>query len=156
MESGKYSFKLRDGKPKKDQIKFGEYLLKKGKICKDQLEKALKLQTSNFVVLGEEAISANFLNEEQVTAIMDDQRAQGGYFWDIAAKLGYLNKDAAEKVLGMIKRDNFLIGEKLVSYGAISKEDLDDEWKQYKQSFRKSVHHDVWGYYNRYLDRKHA
>ncbi len=153
MKSGKYSFKLKDEKTRKDEMKFGEYLLKKGKISKDQLEKALKLQTSNFIILGEEAISANFLNEEQVTAIIDEQRAQGGFFWDIAAKLGYLNKNDVEKVLGMVKRDNFLIGEKLVSYGAISKENMEDEWEQYKQSFRKSTHHDIWGYYKHYSDR---
>lgn len=128
-------------------MRFGEYLLKKGKISKDQLEKALELQTSNFVILGEEAMSANFLNEKQVTSIIENQKTQGGFFWDIAAKLKYIKEDDIEKVSGMVKRENFLIGEKLISSGAISKEDLEGEWEQYMQSYRNSIHHDNWGYY---------
>jgi hypothetical protein len=52
-------------------MKFGEYLLKKGKIKKSELENALKFQTEDLVVLGEMAINENVLNKEQVSAIMD-------------------------------------------------------------------------------------
>jgi len=119
-------------------MKFGEYLLKKGKIKKSELENALKFQTEDFFILEEMAINANVLNKEQVSTIMDHQRKQDGIFGDIgdiadiAVKLGFLNKDDVEKRLGIHHRECFLIGKKLVSYGAISKEDMEEELKQFQ------------------------
>ena len=55
-------------------MKFGEYLLKKGKIKKSELEYALKFQTEDSIVLWEIAINANVLNKEQVSEVMDYQR----------------------------------------------------------------------------------
>ncbi len=37
-------------------MKFGEYLLKKGKIKKSDLETALKFQTENSIILGKMAM----------------------------------------------------------------------------------------------------
>jgi len=111
-------------------MKFGEYLLKKGKIKRSELENVLKFQTEDFVILGEMAINGNVLTKEQVTAIMDIQRVQGGFFGDIAVKQGFLKKGELEDCL-MIHRERFLIGQKLVSYGAISKEDMEEELKQF-------------------------
>ncbi len=111
-------------------MRFGEYLLKKGKIKNSELEKALKFQTENFIILGEMAISENVLNKEQVSAILELQKAQGGFFGDIAVKLGFLKKGELEKRLE-IHRERFLIGEKLVAYGAISKEDMEEEFKHF-------------------------
>ncbi len=112
-------------------MKFGEYLLKKGKIKKNELETALKFQTEDSIILREMAINANVLNKEQVRAIMDHQREQGGFFGDIAVKLGFLNKDNVEERLQIHNREGSLIGNKLVSCGAISKEDMEAELKQF-------------------------
>ncbi len=112
-------------------MKFGEYLLKKEKIKNSELEKAIKFQTGDFVIIGEMAINENVLNKEQVSAILELQKAQGGFFGDIAAKLGFLKKGELEKRLE-IHRERFLIGEKLVSYGAISKEEMEEELKHFR------------------------
>ena len=61
-------------------MKFGEYLLKKGKIKKSELEYAFKLQAEDSIILGEIAITANVLNKEQVGKVMDHQRKQGVFF----------------------------------------------------------------------------
>ena len=113
------------------ELKFGEYLLKKGKIIKSELEKALKFQTESLVILGEQSINANVLNKEQVSAILDHHRVQGGFFGDIAVKLGFLNKDDFDNRLEIRNRENFLIGKILVSHGTISEEDMEQEWKQF-------------------------
>ncbi len=112
-------------------MKFGAYLLKKGKIKGSELANALKSQTDDFVIFGDMAINANVLTKEQVTAIMDIQRTQGGFFGDIAVKLGFLKKDEVENRLGIRDRKRYLIGEKLVYCGAISKEDMEVELKQF-------------------------
>ena len=94
-------------------MKFGEYLLKKGKIKKSELENALKFQTEHSIILGEMAVNANVLNKEQVRAIMDYQREQEGFFGDIAVKLGFLNKDEVEKRLEIHHRDGIPSNNKL-------------------------------------------
>ncbi|MHC4269384.1 MAG: hypothetical protein ACYSWS_06295 [Planctomycetota bacterium] len=126
---------------KPEEMKFGEYLVKKGKIKKNELENALKFQTEGFIIIGEMAINENVLNKEQVNAILDIQRVQGGSFGDIAVKLGFLKKGELEEHL-LIHSERFLIGEKLVSYGAISKEDMEEELKQYHdwKTSRKIMH----------------
>ena len=113
-------------------MKFGAYLLKKGKIKGSELANALKSQTDDFVIFGDMAINGDVLTKEQVTAIMDIQRNQGGFFGDIAVKLGYLKKGEVENRLGIHDRKRYLIGEKLVHFGAISKEDMEVELKQFK------------------------
>ncbi len=112
-------------------MKFGGFLLKKGKIKGGELAIALKSQTDDFVVFGEHAMNANILTKEQVSAIMDIQGKQGGYFGDIAVKLGFSYQGEIEKRLGIQDRTRYLIGEKLVSCGAISKEDMEEELKQF-------------------------
>ena len=115
-------------------MKFGDYLLRQGKIKRSELKDALRLQTESFVILGEQAIAANVLNKKQVGAIMGHQRVQGGFFGDIAVNLGFLNKDDVDKCLGIRNREDFLFGKKLVSYGAITKEDIEEDWRRFKQS----------------------
>jgi hypothetical protein len=56
---------------------------------------------------------------------------QGGFFGNIAVKLGFLNKDEVRNRLEIHHKESFLIGQKLVSYGAISKEDMEEELKQF-------------------------
>ena len=113
-------------------MKFGAYLLMKGKIKGSELANALKSQTDDFVIFGDMAISGEVLTKEQVTAIMDLQRKHGGFFGDIAVKLGFLNKGEIENRLGIHDRKRYLIGEKLVYYGAISKEDMEVELKLFQ------------------------
>ncbi len=113
-------------------MKFGAYLLKKGKIKESELTDALKSQTGDFVIFGDMAINGNVLTKEQVNAIMDLQRKQGGFFGDIAVKLGFLKEGEVENRLGIHDRKRYLIGEKLVHFGAISKEDMEAELKQFQ------------------------
>ncbi len=113
-------------------MKFGAYLLKKGKIKESELANALKSQTDDFVIFGDMAINGNVLTKEQVNAIIDLQRKQGGFFGDIAVKLGFLKEGEVENRLGIHDRKRYLIGEKLVHFGAISKEDMEAELKQFQ------------------------
>ncbi len=113
-------------------MKFGAYLLKKEKIKESELTNALKSQTGDFVNFGDMAINGNVLTKEQVNAIMDLQRKQGGFFGDIAVKLGFLKEGEVENRLGIHDRKRYLIGEKLVHFGAISKEDMEAELKQFQ------------------------
>ncbi len=114
-------------------MKFGAYLLKKGKIKGSELANALKSQTDDFVVFGDMAINGDILTKEQVAAIMDFQRKQGGFFGDIAVELGFLKEGEVENRLGIHDRKRYLIGEKLVHFGVISKDDMEEELRLFEE-----------------------
>tara|TARA_Y100000031_G_scaffold23979_1_gene25611 strand:+ start:405 stop:602 length:198 start_codon:yes stop_codon:yes gene_type:complete len=55
-------------------VRFGEYLIKKGKIEESELEAALKFQEEEHVTLGVLAVRENLLNNKQLSTILDNQR----------------------------------------------------------------------------------
>ncbi len=115
-------------------MKFGEYLVKKGKIEESELEAALKSQEEEHITLGVLAVRENLLNNKQLSAILDNQREKrekGGLFGEIAIELGFLTRDDIDKLLILQKKARNLLGEILILYGAISKNDLEDELRQF-------------------------
>ena len=56
---------------------------------------------------------------------MDSQRERGGLFGEIAIELGYLNEDDVDALLDMQGEKHIKIGEVLVLFGAISREDME-------------------------------
>jgi hypothetical protein len=70
-------------------MRFGEYLIKKGRIEESELENALKLQKEKHITLGVLALRENLLSTKQVSTILDNQRENGGLFGEIAIELGF-------------------------------------------------------------------
>ena len=80
-------------------MRFGEYLLNKGKIEESELEDSLKFQKEKHIILGVLAIRENALNNKQLSVILDHQRESGCLFGEIAIELGFLSKDDMEDEL---------------------------------------------------------
>ena len=55
-------------------MKFGEYLLNKGKVEESVLEAALKFKKEKHITLGILAVRENLLNSKQLSATLDNQR----------------------------------------------------------------------------------
>lgn len=55
-------------------MKFGEYLIKKGRIEESTLEAAIKFQKEKHIPFGVLAARENLLNNKQLSAILDNQR----------------------------------------------------------------------------------
>lgn len=126
--------KLKTLLEKKSKVLFGEYLLHREKIDEDDLELALKFQEEEYVALGALAVRENFLSSQQLSAVLDHQRMEGhGKFGEIAIELGFLNNETVDKLLAMQKEKHILIGDILVLFGAISKEEMKRELKQFHE-----------------------
>ncbi len=118
-------------------MKFGEHLVKKGKIEESELEAALKFQEEEHITLGVLAVRENLLNNKQLSAILDNQREKrerGGLFGEIAIELGFLTRDDIDKLLILQKESRNFLGEILILCGAISKNDLEDELRQFHKA----------------------
>ncbi len=110
-------------------MKFGEFLVAKGKIEERELEEAIKVQQENHVILGVLAIRESFLNSSQLGMILDHQRLNGGLFGEIAIELKLIDKDDVAKLLDLQKKERNLLGDILVLYGVISRDDMENELK---------------------------
>lgn len=112
-------------------MKFGEYLIEKGKIDEYELEEALKFQQENHINLGVLAIRENLLSNKQLCTILDHQRVSGGIFGEIAVELKLLHKNDIDRLLLLQKGSHNFFGDILVLYGAISKGDMEEELKKF-------------------------
>jgi hypothetical protein len=145
----KYDYELRDGIDtfdavtrkvaicvdnggKEAGIGFGEYLLYEGKVDEYELELALNFQKQKHVALGILAVQEKFLDNSQLCNVLDYQRFNGKrLFGEIAIELGFLSKDDVGTLLDVQKEKHVRIGEVLVLFGAVSREDMEETLKEF-------------------------
>ena len=101
---------------------FGQYLLERGAVTTDLLLKAIELQDSINLKLGETALAIKLVTEGDVKRIHDAQRSEDLMFGDMAVKLGILNKDQLGEIIDHQQRTHLRIGEALVRVNAFSAE----------------------------------
>lgn len=122
----------KDYSDKETGIGFGEYLLYEGKIDGYELDLALNFQKQKHVLLGVLAVQEKFLDNSQLCAVLDYQRLIGkGLFGEIAIELGFLSKDDVDVLLDMQERKHIRIGEVLVLFGAVTREDMEEALKEF-------------------------
>jgi hypothetical protein len=104
---------------------FGQFLLDKGIITKDQLAAALSHQERSNLRVGETALSLGLLTREQLDAILALQRVRDYHFGEAAIFLGFLRPEQVERVLSTQRSAHVKLGEALVSLGVFGPEALD-------------------------------
>jgi len=110
-------------------MSFGDYLIEKGKIGKEDLDVALKLRTEKGIRLGVLAVDDGLLTEQQLGAILDHQReiAAAGLFGEIAINLKLLSREQVESLLEKQKEYEKIVDQILVLSGAINSNEKEDE-----------------------------
>ena len=106
-------------------IGFGGFLLNEGKIGEYDLERALRHQRVEHVAIGALAVREKYLSERQLCDIKGYQRERGGLFGEIAIELGLLCEGGVNALLMMQQENNRRIGEILVMFGAVSRDDME-------------------------------
>jgi hypothetical protein len=121
-----------DNGGKKAGIGFGEYLLYDGKIDLYELELALNFQKQKHVALGVLAVQEKFIDSSQLCTVLDYQRhRRKEIFGEVAIELGFLSKDDVDTLLDMQEKSHIQIGEVLVLFGALTREDMEEELKEF-------------------------
>jgi YesN/AraC family two-component response regulator len=112
---------------------FGEYLLEKHVITKDQLIKAVQYQKNVNMSLEQVCVRKGFLTDRAVARVhavqkkdLDKDPAQ------IMLDEGFLTKDRLQEVLDEQKKTRVFIGEAMVKTGALTSAVLDRELNSYK------------------------
>ena len=110
-------------------MSFGDYLIEKGKIDREDLDVALKLKTEKGIRLGVLAIDDGLLTEQQLGVILHHQKeiANVGLFGEIAINMKFLSREQLNTLLKKQKEYEKLINQILVLSGSVSNNEKEEE-----------------------------
>jgi len=119
--------------------RFGDYLIEKDIISREDLDVALKFQTEKSLRLGALAVEDGLLTEGQLSAIMDRQRAveDAGLFGEIAINMQLLSIEQVNALLNKQKEYDNILGQILVLSGALSKSKKEEELKLFHKKLEE-------------------
>lgn len=112
---------------------FGQFLLERGRILKEELMDALDFQKSVNVKLGTLALDAGYLKAEQIEGIHGEQQRTDKMFGEIALEQNLLSPEQLEELLVIQKNERITLGEALVQKGYLTLGDLEVELNAYKE-----------------------
>lgn len=112
---------------------FGQFLLERGRILKEELMDALDFQKSVNVKLGTLALDAGYLKAEQIEGIHSEQQQTDKMFGEIALEQNLLSPEQLEELLVIQKNERITLGEALVQKGYLTLGDLEVELNAYKE-----------------------
>lgn len=103
---------------------FGQFLLERGAITRDQLLQATELQSQRNRPLGAVAVEQGYLSPEQAQRINTEQQSTDRRFGELALELGYMTEPQVHEVLKLQSQSRIRIGEAMVAIGCITEEQL--------------------------------
>lgn len=125
---------------------FGQFLLERGKIIKEELLQALEFQKKVNVKLGTIALDAGYLTAEQVEIIRSEQQTTDKLFGEIALERNYLTAEQLEEILLLQRNESISLADALLQKGCLSLSTLEEELKLYKEqqaSYEAKVHYAI-------------
>lgn len=104
---------------------FGNYLLSRNYVTKEQLFSAMQKQSNQHMRLGTLAISSGLMTASEVDELTEQQIQEDKKFGELAIELGYLTNEQVIDLLKCQSPDFLLLGQTLVDDGAITNSDLE-------------------------------
>lgn len=112
---------------------FGQFLLEKGIITREQLLKALEIQRQLSPLLGNIAIEKEWIEKKHAEKINIEQRRQDKRFGEIALSLSLLTEQQLEELLEEQRSRRKYFGEILVEQNYISQSTLNQQLQAHQQ-----------------------
>lgn len=117
---------------------FGQYLLEKGYLTKDQLLEGIKYQKAINLKIGVLAIDKGFMTAAQVNEVVALQKGANKQFGALAIEKKYITADQIEELLSIQKSDRIYLGEALLEKGFLTLEQLEKYLREYKKDQQKA------------------
>ena len=120
---------------------FGEYLVEQNIIREKDLARALEIQKTDRVPLGQLAMQKGLIDNKQLFRILSRQRKpeeRNKNFGKLAVEMEYLSQEQVETLLEQQTHTNRLLGEILVSQGLVSQMDLIKALKKFRSENKNS------------------
>lgn len=119
---------------------FGEYLVEQNIIREKDLARALEIQKTDRVPLGQLAMQKGLIDNKQLFRILSRQRKpeeKNKSFGKLAVAMEYLSQDQVETLLERQTHTNRLLGEILVSQGWVSQVNLIKALRKFRSENKK-------------------
>ena len=119
---------------------FGEYLVEQNIIREKDLARALEIQKTDRVPLGQLAMQNGLIDNKQLFRVLSRQRKpeeKEKSFGKLAVEMEYLSQRQVESLLERQTHTNRLLGEILVSQGSVSQMELIKALKKFRSQNRK-------------------
>jgi hypothetical protein len=119
---------------------FGEYLVEQNIIREKDLARALEIQKTDRVPLGQLALQNGLIDNKQLFRILSRQRKpedKDKSFGKLAVEMEYLNQEQIETLLERQTHTNRLLGEILVTQGLVSQMELIKALKKFRSQSKE-------------------
>ncbi|HYK74409.1 MAG TPA: hypothetical protein VEV44_15040 [Pseudoneobacillus sp.] len=117
---------------------FGQYLLNRELITREQLSDALEFQQSVHVKFGVIAVDEGFMTPLQVEAVHEKQKQVDKRFGEIAVELGYLTDKQVESLVSNQKQNHLYLAQALVDREYMTIEQFGAALNDYKKEYSLS------------------
>ena len=104
---------------------FSQFLLLEGAISEDQLQQAIAAANVSHSTLGQLAVAAGYMTEEQANELNQEQLKQDKRFGDLATERGYLSDNQLGEIVTNQGQQHIRLGEATVKLGFLNQEQLD-------------------------------
>lgn len=122
-------------------MNFGEYLVGQNIIREQDRVRALEIQKTDQVALGQLALQSGLIDNKQLFRILSRQRKpdeKEKTFGRLAVEMQYLNLEQVETLLERQTHTNRLLGEILVSQGVVPQMELIKALKLFRSQNKKN------------------
>ncbi len=116
---------------------FGEFLIERWVITRDQLLEAVELQEYRNTRFGDMAVEKGFITQQQAKQVNERQRVEDLRFGDLAVQMGFMTKDQVRSILTMQKNNHLFLGESLLELGHITDDILERELEFFEEEQKK-------------------
>jgi hypothetical protein len=111
---------------------FGNYLLSRGVVTREQLFSAMGRMEHGHMRLGTLAIHEGYMTSEEVDEVIIAQTHKDHKFGEIAMELGFLTQEQVVELLHMQSLDFLLLGQTLVDDGLLNNQQLENIIADYR------------------------
>lgn len=112
---------------------FGQFLIERRAINRSTLLKAIDLQESSNLKIGEVVFEMGLMSQIDIAKVHQTQRREDVRFGDKSIELGYLTTEQLQQALTKQRNSHLYIGEALIKIGGLSKKDLESNLELFKK-----------------------
>ena len=112
---------------------FGQFLLEKGLISVEQLNRGLDNQRNSNKVFGELAVEEDLLTRQEVLEICEWQLSEDKGFGQVAVEMGFFSERDRDRLIELQRNRHSYLGDSLISIGALDAEALARELEEFDQ-----------------------
>ncbi|MEI6207751.1 MAG: chemotaxis protein CheX [Desulfuromonadales bacterium] len=122
---------------------FGQFLVEKNIVTRDDLIKAIDLQDKKNLKLGEMAVFMGYITQTDIERAHNAQMSKDMKLGDLLVEMGYLTLTQLNDVITRQKNSHLYIGEALIQVGALAADKLPQHLSDFKADQAQYVSHGI-------------